>query len=171
MKIGKKLCLVAVVMVSTLVISACGSNDNIMDDIEISVNNGEKTTTSVKETSKEKETTTKKAKATEGLEYIINPDRKSYSVLGIGTATPGDIFIAEEYEGLPVTAIADGAFKDCEKLTGVTVPNSITSIGNEAFYGCTWLSLVDMPDSITYIGTSAFELCLSLTSIDKPIYV
>ena len=37
---------------------------------------------------------------------------------------------------LPVVAIADEAFKNCGKVTSVTIPVSVTSIGKNAFIGC-----------------------------------
>ncbi len=37
---------------------------------------------------------------------------------------------------LPVVAIADEAFKNCGKVTSVTIPASVTSIGKNAFIGC-----------------------------------
>ncbi|MBQ6935010.1 MAG: leucine-rich repeat protein [Clostridia bacterium] len=37
---------------------------------------------------------------------------------------------------LPVVAIADEAFKNCGKITSVTIPASVISIGKNAFVGC-----------------------------------
>jgi hypothetical protein len=35
-----------------------------------------------------------------------------------------------------VTSIASYAFRNCAKLTGINIPNSVTSIGGEAFPEC-----------------------------------
>ena len=56
-----------------------------------------------------------------------------------------------------VTAIGNGAFRECSGLTSVTIPNSITSIGYEAFYGCSGLTSVTIPNSVTSIGGDAFS--------------
>ena len=44
----------------------------------------------------------------------------------------GDIVIASNYKGFPVTSIGDGAFNDCANLTSVTIPSSVISIGEYA---------------------------------------
>ena len=75
----------------------------------------------------------------------------------------------EEYEmTFPVTAIADEAFRACDQLTQVVLPNSIRSIGRNAFYGCSALSNINLPTSLTSIASTAFGYCTSLTSIVIP---
>ena len=64
--------------------------------------------------------------------------------------------------------IEEGAFKHCEFLTSVIIPNSVTSIGDFAFVGCKSLTSVTIPNSVTNIGKYAFSWCFSLTSVDIP---
>ena len=64
-----------------------------------------------------------------------------------------------------VTSIGDGAFEYCSELTSVTIPNSVTSIGWHAFADCSSLTSVTIPNSVTSIGYSAFSGCSGLTSI------
>ena len=64
--------------------------------------------------------------------------------------------------------ICDGAFKNCNGLTSVTIPNSVTSIGYSAFRGCSSLTSVTIPNSVTSIGKYAFNNCSSLKSIIIP---
>ena len=64
--------------------------------------------------------------------------------------------------------ITDEAFKDCDELKSVTIPNSVTYIGNNAFYGCSSLTSVTIPNSVTSIGKTAFEYCSGLTSVTIP---
>ena len=52
-----------------------------------------------------------------------------------------------------------------DKLTSVTIPNSVTSIGRSAFAWCFSLTSVTIGNSVTSIGESAFDSCKSLTSI------
>ena len=66
------------------------------------------------------------------------------------------------------TKIRNYAFYHCEKLTSVTIPDSVTSIGNSAFEYCMSLKNVIIPDSVTFIGDSAFKDCKGLTSVTIP---
>ena len=58
-----------------------------------------------------------------------------------------------------LTAITMAAFKDCEALKAVRLPQSLTVIDNFAFKDCTALKEVELPQSLTVIGTDAFKGC------------
>jgi hypothetical protein len=47
----------------------------------------------------------------------------------------GPVLIPDTIVGLPVTAIGDTAFKDCIRLTQVSIPDSVVSIGIQAGSG------------------------------------
>ena len=67
-----------------------------------------------------------------------------------------------------VTAICDGAFYWCHRLSSLTIPNSVTTIGDRAFSRNSHLTSLTIPNSVTSIGDSAFECCSSLTSLTIP---
>ncbi len=67
-----------------------------------------------------------------------------------------------------VTAIGEGAFLRCTRLTSVDIPNSVTEIDDYAFEECTGLTSIVIPNSVTGIGRQAFMDCTGLTSIDIP---
>ena len=64
-----------------------------------------------------------------------------------------------------VKYIGNSAFYDCNSLTSIMIPNNVTHIGNEAFYSCDNLTFIEMSDSITHIGNDAFGWCDDLQSI------
>ena len=67
-----------------------------------------------------------------------------------------------------VTMIGDDAFNNCDKFTGIMLPECVTSIGKNAFYDCDGLTEFTIPDSVTQIGERAFSGCSSLTSVNIP---
>ncbi|HBN05649.1 MAG TPA: hypothetical protein DD434_07645, partial [Bacteroidales bacterium] len=69
---------------------------------------------------------------------------------------------------IDITSIGDFAFNACNRLTSITIPNSMTSIGEEAFYNCDGLTSLIIPNSVTSIGEGAFESCSILRSINIP---
>ena len=64
-----------------------------------------------------------------------------------------------------VVSIGESAFKGCERLEKITIPNSVTTIGNSAFKGCESLEKITIPNSVASIGDSAFWECSGLTEI------
>ncbi|MBD5425650.1 MAG: leucine-rich repeat protein [Bacteroides sp.] len=60
-----------------------------------------------------------------------------------------------------------GTFRNCPKLTSVSLPNSIKTIGGRAF-DYTSLRTITLPDSLTKIEGCAFIWCTSLESITFP---
>ena len=64
-----------------------------------------------------------------------------------------------------VTMIGNDAFYNCDKLTGITLPEGVISIGKNAFNNCDGLTEFTIPNSVTEIGSDAFYWCSSLTSV------
>lgn len=104
----------------------------------------------------------------EGLEYSLQADGKSYSVVGVGTCKDELIIIPKKYNGKPVAKIEGSAFYNYKRIVNVKLPNSITSIEGWAFAHCTALESINIPDSVTFIATEAFKDCTSLTSVSIP---
>ena len=65
--------------------------------------------------------------------------------------------------------IGNGAFRGCENLTNITIPESVETIGNYAFEKCVELVDVTIPKGVTTIGNSAFYGCTSLESVSFPV--
>ncbi len=103
-----------------------------------------------------------------GLEFILNYDKKSYTLAGFYEYPQGKLVIPRKYNGLPVTDIGAYSFENCTSFSTVTIPDSVTSIEWNAFRNCTNLTSITIPDSVDYIGWLAFEGCTKLTSIVIP---
>lgn len=91
----------------------------------------------------------------------------TYEVTGKGIYNGTVIVIDSEYEGIAVTRIGNGAFRD-RKISSITIPDSVRSIGDSAFASCKLLTNIIIPNSVTDVGNSAFEYCNSLTNIVIP---
>ena len=89
------------------------------------------------------------------LKYELNEDGESYTVVGIGDVTDKDVVIPEKYNDLPVVAIGECAFEDTD-ITSVVIPSGVTAIEEDAFYGCEKLTSVTLPDTLVSIGEYAF---------------
>lgn len=103
------------------------------------------------------------------------PDMPEYTVRPDGTAVylhcdpeTAACVILPEFEGHPVTAVADAAFRDCGLLESVSIPDSVTEIGDVAFWCCGRLASVTLPDGLTAIGEGAFFGCTALREINLP---
>ena len=61
------------------------------------------------------------------------------------------------------TSIGTEAFQECDRLTSVTMGNSLQTIGTGAFMFCVRLRSITIPKSVTHIRDQAFRHCAKLT--------
>ncbi|MGN0570436.1 MAG: leucine-rich repeat protein [Candidatus Fimenecus sp.] len=64
--------------------------------------------------------------------------------------------VGDYYVKMGTLVIADGAFKDCDGLNKVLIPDSVKTVGSNAFYGCTSLGKIILPNKAINIGENAF---------------
>ena len=67
------------------------------------------------------------------------------SVKAVDTDISGEIVIPSEHNGNTIDTIPANAFKGCNNIVSIVVPNSITSIGEGAFNGCPLLKTITLP--------------------------
>ncbi|MBR5173878.1 MAG: leucine-rich repeat domain-containing protein, partial [Clostridia bacterium] len=105
------------------------------------------------------------------LLYTLNDDGETYSIVGSDNrARMNTIDIPETYNGLPVTVIADSAFKGNSGLQTLSIPSSVKTIGSSAFYQQLNLETVTFAEgsNLETIGSKAFYNCGRLSSVIIP---
>ena len=60
-----------------------------------------------------------------------------------------ELILPDTLGGYPVTSIGVCAFRDCDFLQQVTIPDGITRICSNAFQNCSSLRQLLIPDSVT----------------------
>ena len=96
-------------------------------------------------------------------------DDGTYSIKSKDIADmPANVVIPASYKRKAVTTIGDSAFRECQSLVSIEIPDSVTNIGDSAFRDCQSLVSVEIPDGVTNIGDSAFSGCKNLTSVVIP---
>lgn len=63
------------------------------------------------------------------------------------------------------------AFRQCQYLTNITIPQNVVWVEEYAFSGCSSLTDIIIPERVTWIGNSAFSQCNNLTDIIIPVNV
>ena len=107
----------------------------------------------------------------EGITYrpvYDNNEIVSYCVKDGAGCADSNVVIADSYEGLPVTAVADAAFSGNKIIQTVFIPKSVLSIGSSAFFACGNLSEATVGEGVKSIGDNAFAKCTSLIDIELP---
>lgn len=104
-------------------------------------------------------------KPSEGLEFELSESGTHYVLVGMGTCQDSDVVVPDAYEGLPVKEIGPvGA--DENRISSITIPNSVVRIQGNAFIRCENLTYVSIPDSVTEICGEAFYECEKLEKVD-----
>ena len=102
------------------------------------------------------------------FKYRLSEDKTYYIIYDVVDTSITTITIPESLHNVPVTCIGKEAFKYCNKLSSITIPNTITCIEEAAFDMCTGLTNVALPESITCISDSMFKFCSNLESVSIP---
>ena len=86
-------------------------------------------------------------------------------VLVDGWAIDCDDAISGNLDLTGIRGIGANTFYNCNRLTGVTIPDSVMNIGAWAFYMCSGLTSVTIPSSVASIEYLAFSGCSGLTNV------
>lgn len=90
---------------------------------------------------------------------LFKKTESGYEVIGYEEGITS-LVIPSAIKGVPVTSIADKAFRDSEISGDVVLPKTIESIGDEAFMNSVYLDgKIYLPSSLKTIGERAFYSC------------
>jgi hypothetical protein len=95
-------------------------------------------------------------KITESTGLDIRIHRGIATVYGIGTCTDANIVLPYEYNGVPVTHIADEAFKGNNKINSICCSN-VTHIGSYAFADSSLRNFTGI--KLKTVGLRVFDHC------------
>lgn len=109
-----------------------------------------------------------KSVTVEGIRYTLDSEKNEWYVNKAVDRSLERVSIEKEIFDVPVTYIADNAFRDCENLEKVKIPDSVKSIGESAFYNCSALETVNLPEDIWVLEGNLFYGCSSLKEISIP---
>ena len=101
---------------------------------------------------------------TEGLTFKRESEYSNYTVSSYD-GTDSEVVIPLTHNQIPVTKIADSAFKDCSVVERIIISENILSIGNYAFKNCSSLIEIELPNNVSSVGCQAFYDCKSLKSV------
>ncbi len=106
------------------------------------------------------------AEATTGLAISVSGGEAT--VTGLGSVSGDEIIVPATYNGVPVTAIGENAFKSVSSVKYLTVPASVATIGDKAFYDFDGLKELRLSSGLNSIGDRAFAACDNLERVILP---
>ena len=93
--------------------------------------------------------------------HVVASPSGGYTIHGTATNSA----TGTEYR---VTEIGEGAFRNCNNITSITIADNVLTIGENAFAGCSGMARVTIPNTVTTIGGYSFGSCTSLTEVVIP---
>lgn len=101
-----------------------------------------------------------------GLTFSLVDD-SYYEVIGY-EGTESEIYIPDQFNGMPVLGIGTKAFALNQTIAVVVMPNTIKYLGDRSFANCKNLHSVVLSEELYAIEDNAFNGCSSLTSVMLP---
>lgn len=101
------------------------------------------------------------------LTTIAIPERVT-SIGGNAFTNCENLTSVEGFDKLKISSIEQYTFCGCNKLSSITLPNTVKKIDTYAFWQCYALSTITIPENVTSIGFRAFDTCGSLATVVLP---
>lgn len=100
--------------------------------------------------------------------YTYTISNNQATIIDVDASIEGDVTIPSQLGGYPVVFIGEYAFDKCDKITNLTMPDSIIEIGSYAFADCKGLKNISLSPNIKILQNSIFHSCTSLEEIFIP---
>ncbi len=78
------------------------------------------------------------------VSYTLRPDGTYAASKGPAIDTAESVKVYATYKGVPVTAIPENGFYDCDNMKHISIPDTIQLIGTGAFNSCNYLESFDV---------------------------
>lgn len=92
------------------------------------------------------------------------------SINGLNDSSKTELEVPSRVGPFKVTALRDTAFESCNKITKITLPETLISIGKHCISSCDRLTEIKLPESLERIGDESF-VDLPITKITIPASV
>jgi len=100
--------------------------------------------------------------------YTFSIENGTATLISVKKEIEGALSIPERLDGYKLVAIGERAFYNCERITSLTIPDTVERIGKAAFMECERLRSVYLPDSLEVISEQAFSDCYMLSEVRLP---
>ncbi|MBQ7340989.1 MAG: leucine-rich repeat domain-containing protein [Oscillospiraceae bacterium] len=106
---------------------------------------------------------------TDGHFTYVLLDDGTYGIKASNAFSLISVEIPSTYNGIAITQILDGGFRNQTGIANISFPDSIKEIGRNAFRNCTGLTSIEIPASVECIGAYAFyKTNLTSAILDSP---
>ena len=109
-----------------------------------------------------------------GLEYVVNEDGVTCTIIGIGTFSGTELIIPSVIDGYTVTVIGSQAFAGLDYdsaewyVTRIVIPDSVLEIQDNAFVGCVNAESIEIGSGLMLIYPMAFPYSVGFGEILVP---
>lgn len=99
--------------------------------------------------------------------FVFSTNNGSITITGLSDEgkLQTSLVVPSMLGSLPVDKIAGNAFFYNKTVQNVVIRNGIVSIGDDAFCGCEKLTNVSLPDSVSFLGIGVFDSCRQLRTV------
>lgn len=106
--------------------------------------------------------------AQEADNFTFTVENDEVTITGYNGTSDGVLTVPDEIDGLPVTVIAENAFRNQKNITEFILPDGLKAIGQYAFRECAQLEKVEIPSGVKTIERGTFDSCEALKEVILP---